>query len=251
MVDYGLFGSIALTTAAVWLATLLWPPGDIGERTPLDQFTAPIFVAIVVGRAATLLMSDLAGFANLREFLTVRGGVEFWPGALAALGVLVVLFGRPTDPPQPERVARLAPYAIVALGAFQATCFVRDGCPGSASGFGLIPPGLTTRQFPVGIIAGLSLIGFAWWLRRSTLPPQTKILVAIVGVGAERAIAGAIEPNLASAAARDGISMVIAFSLALGWWAWFERQERQWKPKTPMAQTDDATHVTPPSNPTS
>ena len=72
MVDYGLFASIALTTAAVWLATRLWTPGDIGERTPLDQFTAPIFVAIVVGRAVTLMMSDLAGLANLREFLTVE-----------------------------------------------------------------------------------------------------------------------------------------------------------------------------------
>lgn len=249
MVDYGLFASIALTTAAVWLATRLWTPGDIGERTPLDQFTAPIFVAIVVGRAVTLMMSDLAGLANLREFLTVRGGVEFWPGALAGLAVLVVLFSRPTDPPQPDRVARLAPYAIVALGAFQATCFIRDGCPGPETGFGLVPSGLTTRQFPVGIVAGLTLIGFAWWLRRLTLPPQTKILVAVIGVGAERAISGAIEPSLASAAARDGISMVIAFSLALGWWTWFERQERQWTPKTPLAPTDDSTHMTPPATP--
>lgn len=229
MVDYGLFVSFAITSTAVWLAGRLVAPVSVGERTPLDQFVAPLFAGVVVGRATTLALSDVAGLFSLREFLTVRGGVAFWPAVLAAVGVLVVLFSRPEDPPQVERVAGLAPYAIVALAAFQATCVVRDGCPGPTSGFGLVPSGLTTRQFPVGIMGGIALLAFAYWLKRSTLPSHTKILIAVVGVGIERALVGEIGPSLASARARDGIMMSLAFAATICWWAWFNRQEQQWR----------------------
>lgn len=237
MVDIGLFISVGLTAVAVYLASRLFAAGDIGERSVSDQFTAPLVAGVVVGRAVTLLLSDPAGLTSLREFMTVRGGIEFWPAVLAAIVVLTTLFSRPTDPDQPARVARLLPYAIVGLGVFQGACLVRDGCPGPSSSIGLVPGGLTSRQLPIGLLGGIALVVFAWWLRRSQLPNHTKILVAVVGVGIERTVAGIAEPSLESAVARDGLFMVAAFSIAIGWWAWFVRQERQWQvPHRPHAE---------------
>ncbi len=140
------------------------------------------------------------------------------------------------------------PYAIIGLAMFQATCVVRDGCPGPRSAFGLIPSGLTARQFPVGIAGGITLAAFAWWLSRTSLPSHTKVLISVLGIGVERTLAGEIAPSLASAKARDGILMLIAFTAITGWWAWFERQERQWNapqiPKGSAAPSPDETAPT-------
>ena len=235
MVDYGLFASIALSAGGVWLATRVWWDRSTGGRSPADQLTAPIFVGMVVGRAVTLIIGDPAGLVNLREFLTIRGGLEFWPAAAAGVLVLVGLFSRPDDPPQEQRVAALIPFALVALAGFQATCVVRDGCAGPASPIGLVPPGLTTRQLPVGLLAGLLLLAFARWFRASPLPAHTKILIGVFGVGAERSLLGVIEPSLDSALSKDGYAMLAAFAVTIGWCFSFERRERVWRQHVPSA----------------
>jgi hypothetical protein len=235
-VDYGLFVSVGLSALLVWLAPKVWKVPELGDRAPLDQLIAPLFVGMVLGRAITLVFSDLAGITSIREFMTIRGGVEFWPGVAAGTFVLVVLFHRPDDPPPVRRVALLAPFAMVMLAGFQITCLVRDGCAGPESAVGLVPHGLTTRQLPVGVLGGVALIALAGWLRVSTLPDHTRVLVAVFGVGAERSLLGVTEPNLRSALSRDGLAMVLMFAAAVGWWAWFEKRERAWRlPAHPMS----------------
>lgn len=229
MLDYGLFLSIGISALAVWVAAKIWITPELRDRSPLDHLMAPLLAGVIVGRAVTLVFSDLAGLANLREFMTIRGGVEFWPAVAAGTFVLVVLFSRPEDPPPVRRIALLAPFAMVVLAAFQMTCLLRDGCAGPASSVGLVPHDLTTRQLPMGLLGGAALVAFADWLRRSTLPDHTRILVGVFGVGAQRSLLGMIEPNLRSALRRDGITMAISFVAAIGWWAWFEHRERVWR----------------------
>lgn len=228
MVDYGLFLSVAATVVAVWAANRLLPTDELGDRSPTDQLVTPLVAGLVLGRAVSLLFNDPAGLFSLREFLTIRGGVEFWPAVAMALLVLWVL-RHSEDPPETRRVALLLPFVAIGLGAFQASCLLRDGCPGPKTTFGLIPGGLTTRQFPAAIAGGAALVRFAVWLVRTTLPDHHKILVGLFAIGGERALLGAVQPNLASALRRDGLQMLAAFVVLIAWWVWFELRDRQWR----------------------
>jgi hypothetical protein len=60
-------------------------------------------------------------------------------------------------------------------GLFHASCLIDDGCPGPRSSIGVVPTGLSTAVFPVGLFVGLAVAATAtWWAARipRVVPPE-------------------------------------------------------------------------------
>lgn len=217
MLDTGLLLSGVGVVAAMWLAArwlgLPWPASEV-----LDRFVAPAMVGVLAGRATALVLDDPTSLRSLRAFLVVRGGVELWPGAAAAVAVLAVSLRHRAEPVMTS-MALLAPVALVGYAAFEATCLLREGCYGPASAIGLRPDGLTSPMVPLGVILGLALVAVAWVLaaRADRLSVET-LALAVLAVAGLRSIAAVWLPRLGDALTRphrESIAVALVAALTL------------------------------------
>lgn len=208
MLDRGLLLSVA---------AILMVLGVVGRTRRRDEPALaevalwPAVVGMVVGRLVALSLDDPASLRTMRNLLVVRGGVELWPGVAAgALTALVVL--RRHRMPLGSVTGLAVPAAVAAWATYDLACLVRDGCPGPASSFGLRPPGLTTTQFPVGVLVGLVGLAAAAALRRyaARWPPGRVILTGVGVVAGLRAVEAIWLPSLTG-----GITRQTAQSLAV------------------------------------
>lgn len=206
MIDYGLLMSVLLALAAPSLLMRFRQPRtyDVPVNA-LDVMLVPGLVGVVVGRLSTLAIDDPRAIGKISDMLVVRSGVEFWPAVIAA--VLVVGWSAHRAQVTPVvRVAELAPFALVAYGAYEAACLFRDGCYGPVSPVGLTPDGLTTSMLPIGILMGIGAVVAAWfvWTRlRIGWPPVAVVAVATVSVGLVRSLGSIWLPNVGGELSRQ------------------------------------------------
>ncbi len=216
MIDVGLLGSIAIM---VIVASVFVKPWPIGTATPtvLDIVTVPLLVGVLVGRLTSMAFDDPASLTNIRDVLVIRGGVEFWAGA-AAGAALLVMQARRDDIRAEELLAAIAVPALLAWSAYEATCVIRDGCPGPIASVGLRPTGLLQPVFPVGLAVATVAIAGAALLRaaqRRGASSTTTVVVAIGLVATIRSVASIWLPHVG-----DHLTRQHRTSIAVGLLAW-------------------------------
>lgn len=215
MLDTGLL----LTGALVWLVVAVgarWVPPSVIDRAEIvDRLVVPALVGLLGGRLVAVFLDDPASLGSLRSILVIRGGVEFWPGVVVALATLAWTLRR-------QRLdvrlvlADLAPFLLWGYATYEAACVVRDGCYGPASAIGLVPDGLRTRMFPIGVTVGLAVFALGFTLRHLwSWSPTAKILLAVGGVAAARSVASIWLPALGNGPPRQHLESVAATLLVV------------------------------------
>ena len=219
MIDIGLIATIAimLTIPAVFVTP--WPADAAGSGL-LDVSLGAGFFGLAIGRLAAVAIDDPNSLTNLTDLLIIRSGVEFWPGALAGVAWLAFA-ARKADVSAARRIASLAPAGLIAWACFEATCLLRDGCPGPLSSLGLRPKGLTSSVFPVGLAvafaAGIAAACIHRLHRRGM--PAAEVIVATVGaVAIIRSIASIWLPKVGHGLTRqhrESIAVALAASTTM------------------------------------
>jgi len=165
MIDVGLLSSMAVIVAIVFVVKRWVPPLTLGTDTLGGVVANPVFAGVLVARLVAVALDDPSTLGRPRDLLLIRGGMEFWAGALAAV-VVAGIGAHRAKVPVLARLGDLAVYALVAYAAFEATCVLRDGCFGPISPIGIRPRGLGAPEFPTGLFVGLAALGLAVVVRR-------------------------------------------------------------------------------------
>ena len=196
MIDVGLLLSVVAVVGGVALARQAWPAATITRDAVADRMMAPAIAGVAVGRVAFMLIDDPRGLWRPLDLLLLRGGVEFWPGAAAAVAV-AARQARRDGVPVGERLGDLLPLALIGYAAYETTCIVRDGCFGPFSRVGLRPPQSAVTQFPVGWAVAAALLLLALVVRRAgSVRPWSAVACAAVGVAAFRMTASLWLPSI-------------------------------------------------------
>lgn len=207
MLDTGLLLTGVLLWLVLTVAARRAPVPGMTHSEVLDRLMGPALAGLVIGRLVAVVLDDPASLRSLRALLVIRGGVEFLPGVAVAMGVLgweLRRHGRGVW----RGFADLAPFALWGYATYEATCVVRDGCYGPASPVGLMPDGLRTRMFPVGLAVGLIVALIGLWVRSSTWSATAKLLLAVGGVTAVRALAAIWLPRIGGGLTRPHVESV-------------------------------------------
>lgn len=223
MIDFGLLLSVILAFGIPALLARWWPlrSSDFpGHEVPvgfIDLVLGPAAGGVVVGRLATLALDDPSSIGKLQDMLIIRSGVEFWPGALAAVA-LAAWSVRKSEIGVWVRLAALAPLSMVGYAAYEASCVFRSGCAGPVSSIGLRPDGVGARVLPVGILMGLGVVLGAWILRRwvrAQSSPVLSFVASVVVIAGVRSIGSFWLPKLGEGLTRQHQTSLIIAGLAV------------------------------------
>jgi len=160
MIDVGLLSSMAVIVAVVFLVKRWVPPLTLGTETLGAVVANPVFAGVLVARLVAVALDDPSTLGRPKDLLLIRGGMEFWAGALAAV-VVAGIGAHRAKLPVVARLGDLAVYALVAYAAFEATCVLRDGCFGPLSPIGIRPRGSGAPEFPTGLLVAVAVLGLA------------------------------------------------------------------------------------------
>ncbi len=215
MIDIGLLASIAIVLTVPTIFLRPWPPQVVAGGVADVSFGA-LFVGLIVGRLTALAIDDPGSLTSLSDVMIIRSGVEFWPGVSAGLAWLAIWARRDTVSAA-GRMAALVPAGLIAWACYEATCLIRDGCPGPASALGLRPDGLVTRMFPIGLaVAGAAVVSAVLldrWHRRG-LSSLRVVILAVTAVAGIRAVASIWLPHIGNSLTRQHRESIIVFALA-------------------------------------
>ena len=217
MIDYGLLVSLIIAFGVPTLLGNWWPVSSDGEPVGfLDVAIGPAFAGLAVGRLTTLALDDPNSIGSISDMLIIRSGVEFWPGVVAALG-LVILSANRDAVSISKRISDLAPLAMVGYAGYEAACIFRDGCFGPDSPIGLRPPGLTTTMLPIGwfmaAAVALAAVGIhALASRRYST--SVVALAAAFAVASVRAVGSIWLPHVGHGLTRQHITSVAIVAIA-------------------------------------
>lgn len=219
MRDYGLLASIAAVLAIPSLLVRPWPRQEPEWRL-LDRVGGSLAVGLLVGRLAALAIDDPRSLTSIADLLVIRSGVDFWPGLAAGMAWLAWTESRADREPR-RLLATVAPAGLTGWAAYEASCLLRDGCPGPISSIGLRPDGLVERQFPVALVVAAAA-GLAAWLldraRRQSLSDIEAIIAAIGAVALIRSVASIWLPRVGTGITRQhlmSLTVLVACAAAL------------------------------------
>lgn len=214
MIDSGLLITGAVIYAVVYCTTRWVSAGTIERGTASDLLLPPTMAGILAARLAAAALDDPASLSSLKSLMVIRGGVDFWSGVSAFL-VVLAWSARRQRRPLLLTIAELSPFALWAYAAFEATCVLRDGCYGPASPIGLVPEGLHTRMFPIGIAAAIAVAGLGVLVRSLwSWTPRSRVMLAVGGLAAIRAIAAIWLPRLGDDPTRAQLESIAVVALA-------------------------------------
>ncbi len=218
MIDFGLVVSLIAAIGVPALLAIRWASYDDWGSNFLDDVTVPLVVGLVAGRLVTLALDDPNSIGSLSDMLVIRSGVEFWPGVAAAAGVVAWQANRADRSPL-ERLAALAPLALVGYAAYEAACVFRDGCLGPVSPVGLRPPGLQTTMLPVGLLMAAATLAGAVIARRrlqDRVRPAVLVATAVTIVAAVRSLGSVWLPHIGEDMTRQHRSSIAVLVVATG-----------------------------------
>jgi len=235
MTDYGLLLSMALTVGLPSLFVRRWPLKTTAGQSLTDVSISALGVGLIVGRIVNLLLDDPRSLTRLGDFLIIRSGVEFWAGAVA--GTVVVARGARRDKVGvADRLADVAPAALVAQAGYHLTCIVRDGCYGPDWAAGPVPKGLMHGMFPVELVAAVVLVAVAVRLASRTLHPAIVALGGLSAIAAERSVTSIWLPRLGAGITRQHTTSIVISSVsAVGIVVLYLAQRRREPLPTPCA----------------
>lgn len=217
MIDFGLVASLMMALGVPALVAHRWVSnGDSGMRF-IDGVVGPLAIGLATGRLVTLALDDPNSLGSMSDMLVIRSGVEFWPAVAAAAGLAAWQAGRNGTPPL-QRLAELAPLALIGYAAYEAACVFRDGCPGPVSPLGLRPPGLHTSMLPIGWLMALSTVIGAAILhhRQRRTAPAALVISAVAWVGVTRSIGSVWLPKIGDGLTRQHVSSLAVAVTAMG-----------------------------------
>jgi|CXWL01.1.fsa_nt_gi hypothetical protein len=204
MIDIGLLSSIAIVLIVPSVFVPPWPSSAAATGL-LDVTGGALLVGIAVGRLAAVAFDDPGSLTSFSDLLIIRSGVEFWPGLVAGLG-WIAFRARHENVSPAWRLAAIATPALVAWACYEATCLLRDGCPGPANSIGLRPDGLIMRTVPVGLIvagaAVVTAVALRRWHRRGMAEVQV-VLLALIALASIRSVASIWLPHIGDALTRQ------------------------------------------------
>lgn len=208
MIDTGLLISLIVLVAVPVVWSRVSDLRIDGERLT-DAAIGPLIAGLLAARVATLLMDDPEALRSFKDASVFRGGVDFWPGVFVAMAVVAWTAHRAGKRPW-QRLAALAPFALVAYAVFEATCIFREGCYGPRSPVGLQPAGIQSTMFPIGWVVAAVVLAAAILVHRSAWDPGTKLWVAVMAVSWSRAVASFWLPKIG-----DGLTRAHQWSLTV------------------------------------
>lgn len=215
MIDRGLLLSIGMIVVALWLAGRWAPPRTMARDALFEVLAGPVFVGGLIGRLTAMLLADPTALSHPRDLLIIRSGVELWP-ALAIGGAIAWRRARREMFDPVVRLSDLAPYVLVGMGTYDATCLFREGCFGPASPVGLVPPGLATSVFPLGLLTGVLTIGAAAAVRRlSPTTPTLALALAVAFVATLRSIVSFWLPRFGDELTRQHRESIVVAAMSL------------------------------------
>jgi hypothetical protein len=227
VIDIGLLVSIAAVVIVPSVFLRPWPPQGVATDL-LDIGLGPLVLGLVGGRIAAMALDDPSSLRSIRDIMIIRSGVEFWPGV--ALGCAWLLWRARRDRTAlGVQLASLSVAALIAWATFEATCLLRDGCPGPRSAVGLRPAGLSSRVFPVGLAVAAAAAAAAHVvarMRRRGLEGSLCALVAVTAIAAIRAVSSIWLPHIGSGLTRqhrESIAVLLvapAFIAVVHWRHW-------------------------------
>ena len=216
MMDIGLLVSIALVLAVPSVFVRPWPGAAVPSGV-FDTSLGALAVGLAVGRFTAVALDDPGSLGRINDLLVIRSGVEFWPGVVAGLSWLT-LQSRRDQVPVARRLAALAPAALIGWALYEATCLLRDGCPGPAAAIGLRPDGLTTRMFPVGLVVAVAAAAGAVLTHRIHRRGVRSSIVVVVAVGlvaAIRSVASIWLPHIGDGLTRQHRASLAVLAIAI------------------------------------
>ncbi len=216
MIDVGLLASVAIVLIVPAVFVSPWPASAAAPGL-IDVAGGGLLMGILVGRLTAVAIDDPASLTNISDLLVIRSGVEFWAGVLA--GVAWIAFqARRVHVSPTERVAAITTPALVAWACYEATCVIRDGCPGPLSRFGLRPDGLVEKVIPIGLIAAAAAAGAAAGLRylhRRGMPGSQIVLLALVAIATIQSVASIWLPHIGTGLTRQHRTSIVSAVAAL------------------------------------
>ena len=219
MIDRGLLLSMVAIAAGVAALSRLAPPRLAKRDSLMDLLSLPLLAGVASARLSAVALDDPSALGRPRDLLLIRGGMELWPGLLAAALTLVVIRRRDRDVSALSGLVDLAPYVLWALAIYESTCVLRDGCFGPASALGLRPPGVAYRQVPIGLAVAAALGTIGHLVRRlGTSDRPVALVSAIGGLAAVRSVAAIWLPRITTGLTRQHREslVVLAASVAAG-----------------------------------
>ncbi|MEP7020315.1 MAG: hypothetical protein ABI808_06665 [Pseudonocardiales bacterium] len=181
-----------------------WPDSAVATGL-IDTTSGALLIGIAIGRLAAVAIDDPGSLTSLSDLLIIRSGVEFWPGVAAGVG-WIAFRARQDNVSPAVRLAAITAPALVAWACYEATCLLRDGCPGPVTTFGLRPDGLVQRMFPVSLgiaaaAAGAAVVVRRW--HRHGLPDLQVIAVALLSLATIRSFASIWLPHIGNGLTRQ------------------------------------------------
>lgn len=217
MIDYGLLVSMIMAFGVPALVSNWWLiAGRNGPVGFFDVAVGPAFAGLIVGRLVTLALDDPGSIGSISDMLIIRSGVEFWPGAAAALGAAIISANLGLVPIG-RRIADLAPHAMIGYAAYEAACYFRDGCYGPESTIGLRPTGLSSTMVPVGWFMAAAIIAAAVGVHTFVLrryAPSLVVSVSVLTVAAVRSIGSIWLPHVGDGLTRQHTTSIAVTAIA-------------------------------------
>ena len=218
MIDVGLLASMAVVLIVPSVFVRAWPESAAAAGF-FDVAIGALVIGIAVGRLAAMAIDGAGSLTNISDLLIIRSGVEFWPGAAAGLAWVAV--GARRDHVSPaERLAAITAPALVAWACYEATCLLRDGCPGPVSSVGLRPTGLVQRMFPISLGVAVAAVGAAALVRRwhrRGLPDLQVIAATLIALATIRSVSSIWLPHIGDGLTRQHrTSIAVAVIASIG-----------------------------------
>lgn len=204
MIDVGLLASMVVVLIVPSVFVRAWPDSAVATGL-IDTTSGALLIGIAIGRLAAVAIDDPGSLTSLSDLLIIRSGVEFWPGVAAGVG-WIAFRARQDNVSPAVRLAAITAPALVAWACYEATCLLRDGCPGPVTTFGLRPDGLVQRMFPVSLgiaaaAAGAAVVVRRW--HRHGLPDLQVIAVALLSLATIRSFASIWLPHIGNGLTRQ------------------------------------------------
>ena len=215
MIDLRFAASALLAAVVPFLIARRAARHDEDVDYVLDVGFSAVVAGLVVARVVAVALDDPTGLGDLKSMLSVRGGVELWAGAAAGTAVVALRATR-SGRSVWTVLACGAPLALWAYATWEAGCALRDGCFGPASPVGLVPPGLTQRVLPLGLLMAATVAGVgaaAWrWRHRA---PMHAVVGSVAGFAIVRAVASFWLPALGDGLTRPHRESLVVAVLAV------------------------------------
>ena len=216
MIDVGLLATIVIVLIVSTVFVSPWPT-SAAESGVIDVAIGALFVGLAVGRLTAVALDDPGSLTSISDLMIIRSGVEFWPG-VAAGAAWIAVRSRQDQVAATQRLAAITAPAVVAWASYEATCLVRDGCPGPLSAVGLRPDGLIERMFPIGLVVaaagvGAAVVGRRW--HRGGMPDAEVFVLAVLMVALIRSVASVWLPHVGIGLTRQHKTSIIVGLVAL------------------------------------